>query len=67
MSKLTEDDWRRVFTLRCKSKQGQTLADDERALIEAAWKENKKRYTAMERAVFVATAPFGSTVKPSDA
>jgi hypothetical protein len=58
---LTELEWCQVFVARCKSKKGETLSDVQRELVDAAYKADRKRYRGMERAVFNATAPFGST------
>jgi hypothetical protein len=63
MTKLTEIEWQKVFSVRCKSKQGQLLSDDEHRLIDQAYKEDRARYAAMNRDVFNATVPFGSTVR----
>jgi len=60
---LTDSEWRKVFELRCRSKQGQSISDDDRALVEAAFDEDLERYTAMEPDVFDATVPFGSTAR----
>lgn len=57
---LTELDWERVFRVRCKSKSGHQLADEERELITRAHQLDPVRYAAMNDDVFVATAPFGS-------
>lgn len=61
--KLTEAEWNKVFTARCKSKQGQPLSEEERDLVDVAYKTNPKRYSALEPAVFNATVPFGSSVR----
>lgn len=55
-----EVDWDKVFELRCRSKRGESLSEEQRALVERAWRTDPKRYNAMEEDVFVATAPFGS-------
>jgi len=60
---LTEAEWATVFRSRCKSKQGQTLTDKERALVEAAFNSDQTRYASMEADVFNETVPFGSTAK----
>ena len=60
---LTEREWREVFTARCKSKQGQTLTDHERDLVDAAFASDEKRYGEMEPDVFDATVPFGSLAR----
>lgn len=57
---LTEAEWNQVFQLRCRSKQGQYLPPDASALVDAAFKEDPKRYGAAEDDVFNATVPFGS-------
>lgn len=61
--RLTEDDWRKVFEYRCRSKRGQRLFDDEKALVDAAYRQDRKRYAAMEPDVFDATVPFGSAAR----
>jgi hypothetical protein len=61
--KLTEEEWRRLFQMRCRSKQGQELSKKDRALMHAAFKEDPDRYGSMEADVFDATVPFGSNVK----
>ncbi len=60
---LTEAEWEKVFRSRCKSKQGQTLTDEERDLVEAAFRSDEKRYSALEGEVFNATVPFGSQTR----
>lgn len=62
-AKLTEAEWRLVFTYRCKSKRGETITKDERALVGRAYREDEKRYAAMDPDVFDATVPFGSTAR----
>ncbi len=57
---LTDADWEEVFRLRCKSKQGKRLTDDERTLVDVAYKEDEERYAALEPDVFDSTVPFGS-------
>jgi hypothetical protein len=61
--KLTEEQWRRVFQLRCRSKQGQDVSQEDLALVYAAFHEDLERYSAMEVDVFNATVPFGSSVR----
>jgi hypothetical protein len=58
--KLSEAEWRDVFKLRCKSKTWGTLTGAERALVDAAYREDETRYGDMEIDVFNATVPFGS-------
>jgi hypothetical protein len=57
---LTEADWLRVFEIRCRSKRGYDLTDQDRELIARAFELDGDRYAAMNHDVFVATAPFGS-------
>ena len=59
-AKLTDREWDRVFQARCRSKQGQLISDDDRALLMAAFNENPERYSALGPAVFEATLPFGA-------
>jgi len=60
---LTKDDWHKVFGLRCRSKRGQRLSEDEQALVDAAYRQDVDRYAAMEPDVFDATVPFGSQAR----
>jgi hypothetical protein len=61
VKKKREDiDWSKVFELRCMSKRGQRLTEDEQRLVDAAFKADRRRYAALERPVFEATKPFGS-------
>jgi len=61
--KLTELQWENVFRARCLSKRGLPLTEDQQALVNAAYREDRKRYAAMEARVFNETVPFGSTVR----
>lgn len=56
--RLSESDWARVFTLRCRTKRGERLSDEEMKLIDRAWREDDKRYAALNEAVFEATHPM---------
>lgn len=60
---LTEMDWEKVFRAKCKSKQGQTLTDEERTLVEAAFQADANRFRDLEGEVFNATVPFGSSAR----
>lgn len=61
--KLTNAEWRLVFRLRCQSKQGGKLSEQEHALVNRAYEEDEERYGDMETDVFNATVPFGSSVR----
>lgn len=61
--KLTEAEWRDVFQIRCRAKQGLPLSKADRALFDAAFNEDPDRYAKMEPNVFDATVPFGSNVR----
>lgn len=63
MRELTENDWARVFKVRCQDRQGRPISDEERTLVEVAFESDEKRYRAMTPDVFNATVPFGSTVR----
>lgn len=56
-------DWDEIFRLRCRSKRGESLTDEERALTQAAYDADPERYAGLEPDVFDATVPFGSTRK----
>jgi hypothetical protein len=60
---LTETEWQAVFKGRCNSKRGQLNTPEVQALIERAFRENRKRYGEMDVDVFNATVPFGSNVR----
>lgn len=57
---LTEDDWKRVFDLRCRSKKGETLNRKDHAFCLRAMKSDPGRYSALDVVVFEATKPFGA-------
>lgn len=61
--KLTEDEWRRVFSLRCQSKRGQGLSDADRDFCHRAFQSDPDRYKAMGAKVFEETASFGSVIR----
>ncbi len=61
--RLTEDEWREVFRLRCKSKRGDTLSQQELARVTRAYHEDPVRYAAEDDDVFNATVPFGSVAR----
>lgn len=63
MSKLTDESWRKVFAIRCRSKQGQPVTSAELGMCGRAMREDPARYKTMEADVFDATVPFGSTAK----
>lgn len=61
--KLTDEEWRQVFAIRCRSKEGRPISKEERSLCDAAFKSDESRYGEMEADVFNATVPFGSNVR----
>ena len=61
--KLAERDWLRVFEVRCKSKRGEALTEEQYALIQRAFKQDPKRYGEMDAEVFNATVPAGSAAR----
>lgn len=63
---LSEAEWSRVFHLRCQGKQGRAITPEERALVDAAFEADPKRYAELESEVFNATVPFGSNVRYGD-
>jgi hypothetical protein len=59
---MPPDVRRRLFELRCKSKRGELSASADIAFLEDCWRKWPAEYEAMNREVFMATAPFGSQV-----
>lgn len=59
-ARLTDTSWRKVFAIRCRSKQGQPVTPAELGLCGRAMREDRTRYRAMDADIFKATAPFGS-------
>jgi hypothetical protein len=49
---LTEAEWSKVFDARCRSKRGEALTDEQRALVDAAYDSDPKRYVSLEPRVF---------------
>ena len=60
---LTEAEWGRVFAARCKSKRGEAITEDERALVDRAYVADYDRYASLDADVFDATVPFGSSAR----
>jgi hypothetical protein len=60
---LTEQEWAEVFRVRCRSKQGHRLNDEEFSILTAAWKSDPNRYKGLDKEVFEATLPAGSSAK----
>lgn len=59
--KPTEEEWARLFEIRCKAKRGEFLSEAERELVGRTYRADRVRYAAMEASVFEATKPFGAT------
>lgn len=57
---MPPDIRRKLFDVRCRSKSGGTLSEEDRALISKCWARWPDEYRAMEREVFEATKPFGA-------
>lgn len=60
---LTVAEWREVFRVRCKSRRGDGMTEDERRLIGRAFAEDPRRYAGLDADVFDATVPAGSTAR----
>jgi len=52
----------RCMTLRCRSKRGEHLSDEDYAFCTEMWKKYQEWYKATEVDVFNRTVPFGSNV-----
>jgi hypothetical protein len=61
--KLLDADWRALFAIRCRSKQGHPITSSEQRLCTRAMREDPDRYNNMSADVFDATVPFGSSMK----
>jgi hypothetical protein len=53
-------DWDRVFDLRCRSKRGERLSDEDLEYLEYAHEVDRDRYASLNARVFNETAPIGS-------
>lgn len=62
-AKLTEEEWRLVFSLRCRSKMGLGLSEEGLSLCQRARESDRDRYVSMDREIFEETAPAGSCVR----
>lgn len=60
---ISEMEWERVFRIRCASKEGRGMSEDDRALITRAYEADPKRYASMNDDIFDATVPIGSNAK----
>ena len=61
--KLTDAEWRALFAIRCRAKQGHPITSAEQRLCMRAMREDLNRYDRMSADVFDATVPFGSTTR----
>ena len=59
--KMPPDVRRKLFDIRCRSKRGEYLSEEERKLISLCWSRWPEDYRAMEAEVFEETKPFGAT------
>lgn len=59
--KMPPDVWRRLFDIRCRSKEGRAVSDEERRFYSMCFDKWPDDYRAMEKDVFNATKPFGAT------
>ena len=55
MSNKIEIDWLVIFDLRCRSKRGEQLSDEQFKLLNEAHKQDPERYKAMNEDIFEAT------------
>ncbi len=62
-TKLTDEDWGRVYKIRIRSKRGEQIPPEELELCMAAMKEDRRRYKKLSDDVFDATVPFGSSAR----
>jgi hypothetical protein len=60
---LDAAQWERVFFLRCKSKRGESVTDEDQRLLVAAYRSDPGRYGDLNADVFNATVPIGSSVR----
>lgn len=54
-------DWTRVMQIRCKSKRGEAMTDEERDIIDLALNDDPGRYSEMTKEVIARTLPFGAS------
>ena len=59
-TKMPPDVWRRLFDIRCKSKEGRVLTAEEEWYYRECFIKWPEDYKAMEKDVFNATKPFGA-------
>lgn len=60
---LTSQEWRTIYTIRVRAKQGQQLVRSETDLCKRAIREDLDRYRSIGADAFDATVPLGSTAK----
>lgn len=57
---MPPDVRKRCFDLRCQSKRGVRLHQDDSDFLEDCWRRYPEEYGSMSDAVFEATKPFGA-------
>ena len=60
---MTKEDEDKLFNIRCKSKRGEHISTEENAFCKTMYMKYNNEYKAMDRKVFIETAPFGSIIK----
>lgn len=60
-TEMPPDVRRRLFDIRCRSKEGRAVSDEERRFYSMCFDKWPEEYKAMEKDVFDATKPFGSS------
>ena len=57
---MKEEDKKKTFKLKCKSKRGEQLTKKEAKYLQKMFAEYPNEYSDMESEVFQETKPFGS-------
>lgn len=54
------EDAERCFELRCRSKRGERLTDEEHTFLRGLWEKHPAWYGSLDARVFEETKPFGA-------
>jgi hypothetical protein len=60
---MTNEEKNKLFEIRCQSKLGKGITKKETKFIQKMYEKYPDEYSAMNKEVFEATKPFGSTTE----
>lgn len=60
IQQMTDSERDKLFKIRCATKQGHSVSDEDMRFVEKMFDKNPREYKAMSGEVFAATKPVGA-------